>query len=232
MRAYERQWLSMRSCILSRRLPVPWRVILAQLVSIAAVAMICAEAEGCCKSMMSAGNNNNAKVVENSVTSAEEHMKPGDTNCCGMMPMYFTNTIHTIILFSGWETVESWQYGLSCFACILFGIISVMFKVIRLRSEQEMKLRERNARRVLSIPVLHNTYRMAEAFIIYVWDYLLMLVVMTFNVGLVLSVCSGLALGFLFFGHKLRVKNKARRSSSKSEDIIETFKADPACCGA
>lgn len=52
-------------------------------------------------------------------------------------------------------------------------------------------------------PVGSNAVRALAAFCNYSVDYVLMLLAMTFNVGIVLSLFAGIALGFLLIGHQL-----------------------------
>ncbi|PFH37812.1 Ctr copper transporter family protein [Besnoitia besnoiti] len=182
------------------------------------------------------------------------------SSCCGVMPMSFQNSYHTVILFHSWETLEKWQYVLSILACIVLGMISVILKVVRLRVEFVLVQRDRAAedraasegaakgsslpsasvrhRLCMGFPIKQNAYRMVEAFIIYGYDYLLMLIVMTYNVGLFFAVTGGLALGFFFFGHMLRLKAEdggheldGEGGGHRRQGMSEDYRGDPCCCG-
>ncbi|CBZ52725.1 putative ctr copper transporter domain-containing protein [Neospora caninum Liverpool] len=201
------------------------------------------EVKSCCKKK--------AAASEGATHVAAEGHK---SSCCGVMPMSFQNSFHTVILFHSWETLERWQYVLSILACVVLGMISVVLKVIRLRIEYCLAKRDRAAaekaksgerdgggvgnepaslsasvfsRRRGGFPVVQNAWRMVEAFIIYGYDYLLMLIVMTYNVGLFFAVTLGLALGFFFFGHRLRIPEGA----GGKNDLEEDYRGDPCCCG-
>ncbi|PHJ22168.1 ctr copper transporter family protein [Cystoisospora suis] len=280
----------------------------------------------CCKKkqMMAAssGLENGEKTFQEGQLKASHHHSPTEgstSSCCGVMPMYFQNTYHTIILFKGFETLTSWQYALSILLCIFLGMFSVVLKVLRLRrefyfsssfaqgektstkhqasslsSDESLGARAGNEvppkaslegfdRRSLQtnfppgeekkknktmmmrwfvcfkggfmcmrgFPLKQNFCRMIEAFILYGYDYLLMLIVMTFNVGLFFAVTGGLALGFFFFGHLLRIKAEEGNDEIRGEEgheetrqegsgyrgkrnnktMIEDYRADPCCCG-
>ncbi|EAA15673.1 surface protein-related [Plasmodium yoelii yoelii] len=129
------------------------------------------------------------------------------------MPMSFQNTTHTIILFKFWETTTVPFYFLSLILCFIFGILSVVFKVLRLYIE--MVLPTTNNMNIFTSAILfkNNTIRMILSFIIYSWDYLLMLIVMTFNVGLFFAVILGLSFGYFLMGGKFVTCTNTSHSS-------------------
>ncbi|KAI4836882.1 copper transporter [Plasmodium brasilianum] len=145
------------------------------------------------------------------------------------MPMSFQFSTHTIILFKFWETLTATSYFVSLIICFIFGIISVILKVFRLNVERSLPKTTDTS--VLKSKVLfkNNTIRMILSFIIYAWDYLLMLIVMTFNVGLFLSVVLGLSFGYFLFGNNFITCNN--KTSASDMNVHKEFYGDPACCG-
>lgn len=71
-----------------------------------------------------------------------------------------------------------------------------------------------------------------------------MLLVMTFNIGIILAVCGGFAIGALLFGHAgerpavalpraLAAPRRPRAGSSSSEEDLEAmFVEGPGCCSS
>ncbi|EUD69535.1 hypothetical protein C922_00398 [Plasmodium inui San Antonio 1] len=144
------------------------------------------------------------------------------------MPMTFQLSTHTIILFKFWETKTETSYYISLAICLLFGVFSVLLKLLRLHAEQALPQTKDTNVMTSVILFKNNLARSVLSFIIYSWDYLLMLIVMTFNVGLFVAVVAGLSIGFFLFGHKFVTCGK---SSTDGLDVHKEFHGDPACCG-
>ncbi|KAL8442907.1 hypothetical protein Emag_006192 [Eimeria magna] len=123
------------------------------------------------------------------------------------LPMSFEATSRVTVLFEWWDTATLPQYVLSCAGCVVFGYISIALKALRHTCDMRLALEEAQGKpRLLlldSIPAAPNAVRAVNAFLNYAWDYLLMLVAMTFNVGIFVSLMAGIALGFLTIGHYL-----------------------------
>ncbi|PSC76967.1 CTR type copper ion transporter [Micractinium conductrix] len=88
---------------------------------------------------------------------------------------------------------------------------------------------------------VRNFWRACFTFVVIFLDYALMLVVMTYNVGIILAVCGGFAVGALLFGHagerapapaaQLPAQPvKHSSASSDSEDLETVFVEGPGCC--
>lgn len=157
------------------------------------------------------------------------HMTNEGHSTSEAMPMYFQFSTHTIILFKIWETKDPFIYYVSLFFCFGFGVISVMLKVLRLKMEQSFNKISDITMYMDKEPLKNNVIRMILAFIIYSWDYLLMLIVMTFNAGLFAAVILGLSFGFFLFGNVFITSNKC---ATYNMDVHKRFYADPACCGS
>ncbi|KAL8426952.1 hypothetical protein Efla_004505 [Eimeria flavescens] len=122
------------------------------------------------------------------------------------LPMSFEASSRVLVLFNWWNATTSTQYAFSCLCCIAFGFISIAWKVLRHLSEMRLMVEEARSKPKLllgSIPVYHNAIRGSIACLNYAWDYMLMLVAMTFNVGIIFSLMSGISLGFFAIGHFL-----------------------------
>lgn len=122
------------------------------------------------------------------------------------LPMSFEASSGVMLLFSWWNARTAAQYAVCCVCCIVFGFISIALKVLRHVVEMHLVQAADEGRPTLilgSFPVFHNAVRGFIAFLNYSWDYMLMLVAMTFNVGIFFSMLCGIALGFLMIGHYL-----------------------------
>jgi copper transporter 1 len=91
-----------------------------------------------------------------------------------------------------------------------------------------------------------NFYRAVFTFVVMFLDYALMLVVMTFNVGIILAVCGGFAIGALLFGHAgepgtlakssqkgvmtLAASQAPLTSQNTSEEMETVFVEGAGCC--
>ncbi|KAL8431687.1 hypothetical protein ACSSS7_005136 [Eimeria intestinalis] len=133
--------------------------------------------------------------------------------------MSFEASPQVSVLFGWWDAVTLPHYVLSCASCVVFGYISVTLKALRHTCDMRLALEEAQGKpRLLllgSIPVAPNAVRAVSAFVNYAWDYLLMLVAMSFNVGIFVSLMAGIALGFLTMGHYLdRVPSTPQVSAS------------------
>eukprot|EP00921_Rhytidocystis_pertsovi_P009691 GHVQ01015624.1.p1 GENE.GHVQ01015624.1~~GHVQ01015624.1.p1 ORF type:complete len:328 (-),score=26.67 GHVQ01015624.1:548-1531(-) len=134
------------------------------------------------------------------------------------LPMHFTSTenYNVQILFKNWVTSNELQYALTLSACIAFGFLSVVLKAGRRAAEQYMEAVEDQGNATMlpryELPICHNLIRMVMMFSIYGWDYILMLVVMSFDYGIFFCTMAGLALGVGVLGHVLASDDIARRN--------------------
>ncbi|CDJ48683.1 ctr copper transporter domain-containing protein, putative [Eimeria brunetti] len=136
------------------------------------------------------------------------------------LPMWFESSSEVLLLFSWWRTRTTAQYVVCCLCCIVFGFISIALKVLRRVTEVRLQMAAKERKPTLvfgSLPVYHNAIRGLVAFANYSWDYMLMLVAMTFNVGIFLSMLGGMALGFLTIGSYLDYSVQPKKISSGCE---------------
>lgn len=145
-----------------------------------------------------------------------------------MMRMYFHASILDYVLFKEWVPRNDWQYSLTVVAIILFGMLYEFLKVCRSNYEGFVGQRRQKATEFLgidssdSVNVHMNEHsdrvsllwghvrewswkvelvRAIFAFLETAVGLLLMLIAMTFNIGLFLAVCGGAFLGSFVFGH-------------------------------
>jgi len=135
-----------------------------------------------------------------------------------MMPMYFFwNDTSTTILFEGWKVTNAWEYWLSCVALFFLAftyewLTTYKYKIAKKVAlgkpeyaplldnaaadphEDEIVYRKRKQElyQQFFITVVHVTQLTLS--------YALMLVVMSYNVGLFLAILLGYGVGFFLFG--------------------------------
>eukprot|EP00199_Chlamydomonas_sp_CCMP681_P006075 CAMPEP_0119109328 /NCGR_PEP_ID=MMETSP1180-20130426/17848_1 /TAXON_ID=3052 ORGANISM="Chlamydomonas cf sp, Strain CCMP681" /NCGR_SAMPLE_ID=MMETSP1180 /ASSEMBLY_ACC=CAM_ASM_000741 /LENGTH=195 /DNA_ID=CAMNT_0007095071 /DNA_START=152 /DNA_END=740 /DNA_ORIENTATION=- len=144
------------------------------------------------------------------------------------MPMFFINTWHTTLWFESWETKSLLSYMVSCLGLVLFAVLHEAFACYRSRAMARLvaKLQPHTGAGIVSVVGLGALH---EALVIdnssavgpikrpgitslsdKLWaaamyalniltSYLLMLAVMTYNVGYLVSVVMGMGLGYALF---------------------------------
>lgn len=144
----------------------------------------------------------------------------GSSNDVPEMKMYFHTGIKDYVLFKEWVPHNDWQYALTLIAIILFGMLYELLKVGRSNWEGYVNKRQSD---VLGHDEDGQTYenpswgrrvwnfmkgwdwkvdipRATMAFVETLAGLLLMLIAMSFNVGMFLAVCFGAFFGSLIFG--------------------------------
>ncbi|GAW83003.1 copper transporter [Plasmodium gonderi] len=120
------------------------------------------------------------------------------------LPMYFSNDINIKFLFDFFQVTNRYEFFLCNVICLLLGIISVYIKVLKKIYFKKCP----NALEEQSIMV-NNTFSHKNvkygilSLFNYTIDFALMLIVMTFNVYIFLSVILGVSVGYFFYGHLL-----------------------------
>jgi len=130
-----------------------------------------------------------------------------------VMRMYFHTGIVDYVLFKEWVPTTNASYALSWIAIFVFTVLYEVIKLIRTRLEKKWsdKLNEEYSGLVNStrftflageapfrpkVDFMRATIHALEV----AWGFLVMLVVMTFNVGLCMAVLAGSFVGMLFIG--------------------------------
>jgi len=140
------------------------------------------------------------------------------------MRMYFHIGVLDYVLFSEWVPRTNLQYAGTWFAIVILAILFDLFRYIRLQLEKKWERDLINYNTSINEPSCHEEMEPLNAkvssniapfraqvdiprsllqFVETGWSLLLMLVAMTFNVGLFLAICVGAAIGTLIFGRYL-----------------------------
>eukprot|EP01114_Cavostelium_apophysatum_P020738 TRINITY_DN7033_c0_g1_i1.p1 TRINITY_DN7033_c0_g1~~TRINITY_DN7033_c0_g1_i1.p1 ORF type:complete len:143 (+),score=3.03 TRINITY_DN7033_c0_g1_i1:71-499(+) len=135
-----------------------------------------------------------------------------------MMPMWFSSGTQLTIVFEGWKTETVWQYALSCIAVIILSacyefIVTLKYNIAvhsKVKVDEEETHGLINGMSVRKNSLLNSTHiKITLMHILQITlSYFLMLVVMTYNVGLFISCITGYGLGFFLFGSQ-RAKEPA-----------------------
>eukprot|EP00210_Caulerpa_lentillifera_P008486 g8095.t1 len=149
------------------------------------------------------------------------HLNSGDF--LPPMRMYFHTGQRDIILFKDWIPESTTGYALSFLAIVVMGIIVQGMKFVRNMLENNWHRKILAAQEAAQSPtpatygyilslgifsqtsfesiMFRNVIRAVLTGFVVTLDFALMLVAMTFNVGLFIAVVAGLVLGMLLFGH-------------------------------
>ncbi len=126
------------------------------------------------------------------------------------MQMFFTNTISVPhLLFEPWAISEWWQYVIALIVCFVAAILNqflvylIKSKVKLPKKESDEELRDLNTQQKLRRKrILTYIWFFSKPFVYLLQNslgYLVMLVTMTYNMGLFLAVVAGNTVGFTVF---------------------------------
>ncbi|KAI9294049.1 Ctr-domain-containing protein [Neoconidiobolus thromboides FSU 785] len=124
----------------------------------------------------------------------------GEGNAAPQMRMYFHTGFADYVLFKEWVPRTAGQYAGTFIAIVVFGVIYELLLTIRSKfevtwTEESIDKLNSYSRRQFTIDTYRAIFQFFESSI----AYLLMLVSMTFNVGLFFAVILGITLGTLIF---------------------------------
>ncbi|KAK1939522.1 putative Copper transporter 1 [Babesia divergens] len=119
----------------------------------------------------------------------DSHCK--NTAGCGMSA-YFEDSYESTILFSIWRTLGAKSYFASLLLIFILSLLTVFLKVGRKRLTNFFLKGGGRFSQAWKHAVLASL-----AFVVTFMDFCMMLIVMTFNVGIVLVVCAGYAIGYV-----------------------------------
>ncbi|GJP48930.1 hypothetical protein CLOM_g8204 [Closterium sp. NIES-68] len=150
-----------------------------------------------------------------------------------MMQMWFYWGPKVTILFENWTTSGWGFYLLACFLVVVFCVLHEFLTSFRLKLSATRRCRVKDAEQGASDGAGKKAHqwrslldRLAVTAIYALnltFSYAIMLIVMSFNIGLFIAVVLGLTIGFFFFGAKRR-KNSSERP--ENEEVLEEN-----CCG-
>jgi len=146
------------------------------------------------------------------------------------MRMYFHTGIVDYVLFQEWIPRTTLQYVGTWFAIFLFAILFDVFRLFKQRVEQSWETEsgeetsinsEENCHEELkpltpkstisTVPPFRLQRDLLRGIFVFVetgWSLVLMLVAMTFNVGLFLSLCAGAGVSAFLFGRRFTTTKK------------------------
>lgn len=141
-----------------------------------------------------------------------------------VMQMTFINSPSVTLLWSWWKTESYRSYIPSLLLLIIVGIFTVYLKALRV--DVDGKVAAWNAWQSATI-------RGVLALVSLTFEYFLMLCVMTFNVGVFISVIFGVAIGVAFFSTRLnsqgRLRSKERQLLLANPDMANPDYCDCPC---
>lgn len=132
------------------------------------------------------------------------------------MTMYFYQSVNVHFLISKWSVQDAAHYWFALAGCVLIGFfveaLSVFVNKLEANAKTQMKLHGNMQTKIRAWQMIANIVRLFLS-------YMLMLAVMTFNVGILLASVLGLTLGYLFLGFaeiSIDITNDGRIANSES----------------
>ncbi|CRH03924.1 copper transporter, putative [Plasmodium relictum] len=120
-----------------------------------------------------------------------------------LLPMYFSNNINIKFLFDYFQVKNIYQFVFCNILCILLGFISIYIKMTKKGFDKKNNIESGEKRHFLNIHINKNLIYGILSFLNYAIDYLLMLIVMTFNTYIFISIMIGLSSAYFLYGHLL-----------------------------
>ena len=117
------------------------------------------------------------------------------------MRMYFHLEYDDVILFKTWLPESATAYACALMVTFLLAVVSAWLRALRVLHEARPPRQAASAPPRIRDVLRGNAGRAALVVAGSSADYLLMLVAMTFNVGLFFAIVIGLGTGTLIFGH-------------------------------
>lgn len=117
------------------------------------------------------------------------------------LPMYFSNNIRIKFLFDYFQVKTLSQFVICNIICVFLGAFSIFVKIIKKKVDSGVKQFTQYETSPKTIFNGYNVLHGVLSFVNYAIDYLLMLIVMTFNPFIFLSIMIGLSSMYLFWGH-------------------------------
>ncbi|KAK1443621.1 hypothetical protein BgAZ_204970 [Babesia gibsoni] len=148
----------------------------------------------------------------NSSEKADEEKECSEKpESCGMAA-YFYNSYDSVILFSFWRTKSAGSYFPTL--CIVFALslFTVFMKLARNRMTEKYMSKSRQHQYTLE-----HLFLGVIAFIVSFLDFSIMLVVMTYNVGIVLTVCVAYAIGYVLSCYTIPLLEGGNRKNPHCE---------------
>ncbi|BAM42515.1 surface protein [Theileria orientalis strain Shintoku] len=130
-----------------------------------------------------------------------------DMGCSGV----FVNSYKLRIIFDWWLCEKGWQYALTLVGLFGFAAMSPCLKAYR-----EI-IRNKVIKTYICDCLLTHFLLFVFALAVYILDFLLMLIVMSFNVGVFFAITTGYALGYLVSAMAYANYKSSSRSQSFSQ---------------
>ncbi|CAI5474634.1 unnamed protein product [Closterium sp. Yama58-4] len=154
-----------------------------------------------------------------------------------MMQMWFYWGPNVIILFESWKTSSWGFYLLACFLVVVFCVLHEFLTSFRLKLSSTRRCRVKDAEQGADDaedasskkachwrPLLDRLAVTGIYALNLIFSYAIMLIVMSFNIGLFIAVVLGLTIGFFVFGAK-------RRKNSSERPLVEEAQEENCCAG-